>query len=72
MVHYFEEGLKPSIKAQIDQDAQQLDSFEDLVTKTVKAKVKADLRPSLYVRKTDYYCPQGSRLAHLIAHRIKT
>lgn len=72
MVRYFEEDLKLSIKAEIDQDAHQLDSFEDLVTKTVKAKIKAGLRPNLYVCKTDYYCPQRSWLAHLSAYRIKT
>lgn len=56
MVRYFEEGLKPSIKAKVDQDADHLDSFKDFVTKAVKTKPMEGLQPSLYVRKTDYYC----------------
>lgn len=72
MVRYFEEGLKPSIKAEMDPDAHQLDSFEDLVTKAVKAEAKAGLRPSSYVRKTDHYCPRGSRPAHTTAHKVQT
>lgn len=56
MVCYFEEGLKPSIKAKMDQDAHQLDSFEDLVTIAVKTETKAGLELSLYVCKTDYHC----------------
>ena len=53
MVRYFEEGLKPSIKAEMDQDASHLDDYEELVTKAVKAKAKAGLQPSSYVRETD-------------------
>ena len=49
MVRYFEEGLKPSIKAEMDQDAFHLDVYEELVAKAVRAKVKAGLRPSSYV-----------------------
>ena len=33
MVRYFEEGLKPSIKAEIDQNATHLDDYEELVVK---------------------------------------
>ena len=53
MVRYFEEGLKPSIKAEIDQNAFYLDNYEELVAKTVRAEAKAGLRPSFYVRETD-------------------
>lgn len=70
IVRYFEENLKPSIKAKVDQDADHLDSFKDLVTKAVITKPMAGLHPGLYVRKTDfialrksprpYYHPQGT------------
>ena len=53
MVRYFEEGLKPSIKAKIDQDATHLDDYEELVAKPVRAEIKAGLQPSSYIRETD-------------------
>ena len=53
IIRYFEEGLKSSIKAEIDQDATYLDNYEELVAKAVRAAVKAGLQPSSYVWKTD-------------------
>ena len=53
MVKYFKKGLKPSIKAEIDQDATHLDDYKKLVAKVVRAKAKAGLWPSFYVRETD-------------------
>ena len=53
IVRYFEEGLKPSIKAEIDQDASHLNDYEELVAKTVRTEAKAGLRPSSYVQETD-------------------
>ena len=38
MVRYFEEGLKPSIKAEMDQDDSQLIDYEELVAKTVRPR----------------------------------
>lgn len=43
MVRYLEEGLKPSIKAKIDQDTTHLDDYKELVTKVVKVKAKVCL-----------------------------
>ena len=53
MIWYFEEGLKPSIKAKIDQDNSQLINYKELVSKVVKAKAKTGLQPSSYMRETD-------------------
>ena len=53
IVRYFEEVLKPSIKAEIDQDASRLDDYKELVVKAVRVEVKADLQPSFYVRETE-------------------
>lgn len=43
IVRYFEEGLKPSIKAKMDWNATYLDNYEELVSKAIKAKAKASL-----------------------------
>ena len=53
IVRYFEEGLKLSIKAEMDQNASHLNDYEELVAKAVRAKAKAGLQPSFYVRETD-------------------
>ena len=60
IVRYFEEGLKPSIKAEMDQDATHLDNYEELVAKAVRAKAKAGLRPSFYIRETDIQVLRGN------------
>ena len=49
MVRYFKKGLKPSIKAEIDQDASYLDDYKELIAKVVRAEAKAGLRPSSYI-----------------------
>lgn len=49
MIRYFEESLKPFIKAEINQDITQLDIYDKLVVKAIKAKVKADLQLNFYV-----------------------
>ena len=53
MVRYFEESLKPSIKAEIDQDATHLDNNKELVSKVVRAEAKTGLQPSSYMREAD-------------------
>ena len=70
MVKYFEEGLKLSIKAKMDRDAIHLDDYEELVAKAVRAKAKAGLRSSFYVRETDIKVLQRSRLAPITAYKI--
>ena len=72
MVKYFEEGLKPSIKAEMDQDNSQLIDYEELVAKMVRAEAKAGLCPSFYVQKTDLSCLQRNQLAHITAHKVQT
>ena len=70
MVRYFEEGLKPSIKTKIDQDATYLENYEELLAKAVRVKAKADLQPSFYMRETDIQVLWGSRLAHTTIHKV--
>ena len=45
----------------MEQRGQELDSFEELVEKTVDAEVKAALWPRSYARETDQYCLRGTR-----------
>lgn len=56
MIQYFRQGLKPSIRAEIEKHSRELDSFEELVEKTKDAKAKAALRPRLYVKETNQHC----------------
>lgn len=44
----------------MNQRSCELDSFEELVDKAVKAKAKAALQPEFYSCKTDHHCLWGS------------
>ena len=72
MVRYFGKGLKPSIKAEMDQDNSQLVGYEELVANAVRAKAKAGLYPSSYIRETDLSCLRENRPAHTTAHKVQT
>ena len=72
MVRYFKKGLKPSIKAKINQDTIHLDDNKELIAKIVKAKAKIGLWSSFYVQETNHYCLQGSWLAHTTAYKVQT
>ena len=43
MIRYFREGLRPSVRVEIEQRSRKLDSFKELVEKAVDAKAKAAL-----------------------------
>ena len=70
IVRYFEEGLKHSIKAKIDQDTTHLDNYEELVAKAVRAEAKAGLRPSSYVQETDIQVLQENQPAYTTTHKV--
>ena len=53
MIRYFREGLKPLIRAEIEQRGRKLDSFKELVEKAVDGEAKAALKPRSYARETD-------------------
>ena len=53
MVRNVEKGLKPFIKAEIDQDAPHLDNYKELIAKAVRVEAQTDLLPSSYMRETD-------------------
>ena len=64
IIRYFREGLKPSIRAEMEQYDHKLDSFKDTIQKTVDAKAKAVLRSHFAAHKTDQHYPQGTRPAN--------
>ena len=72
MIRYFEESLKLSIKAEIDQDNSQLIDYKKLVAKAVRAKTKLGLQASFYIRKTDLNYLWGSWLAHITVYKVQT
>ena len=61
LIRFFREGLKPSVKAQMEQSGRGLDSWEVIVEKAVKAEAKAGLQPPSIVREMDQCCLQGNR-----------
>ena len=61
MIWYFQEGFRLSVRVEIEQCGQELNSFEELVKKTVDGKAKAVCQPRSYVCKTNQHCFWGSR-----------
>ena len=61
MIRYFWEGLKPSIRAEMEQPGRELDIFEKLVKKAKGAEAKAALWPRIYDLDTSLYCLRGNR-----------
>ncbi len=59
LIDYFREGLRPSIRAQLDHQGRDLDAWEEVVEKAGDAKAKANLQPPFYIRKIDSRCPKG-------------
>ena len=72
IVRYFEKNLKPSIKAEINQDATHLDNYEELVAKAVRTKAKAGLQPSFYLWEIDPQVLWGSWPAHTTVYKVQT
>ena len=60
LIRFFRKGLRPLIKAQMEQRGQEHDSWKELVKKTIDAKAKASLQPPLILREMDQYCLCGN------------
>ena len=71
MVWYFEKDLKPSIKAEVDQDAIHLEDYEELIRKAVRNEAKAGLWPSSHMQDIDILVLQGSWPAYTTAHKVQ-
>ena len=61
LIRYFREGLRPSIRAQLDARGRDLDSWDEVVEKIVDAEAKASLQLYSRTREMDSKCPQGER-----------
>ena len=72
MVTYFEKGLKPSIKAEMNQDNSQLIDYKELIAKALKAEAKVGLRLSSHMWETNLSCLWGNRPAHTTAYKVQT
>ena len=72
MICYFREGLKPSIKVEIEQQDRESMDFEEIVQRTVNAEAKADLRSSIMVRESDARCPRGYYPSHNTSLKVQT
>ena len=53
MIRYFRKSLYPSVRVEIEQRGQELDSFEERFEKAVDAEAKAVLRPRSYACETN-------------------
>ena len=56
MIQYFREDFEPLVRVKIEQRGQELNSFKELVKKTVNAEAKATFQPRFYAYKTDQHC----------------
>ena len=72
MIRYFREGLKPSIKVEMEQQDRALTSFKEMVQKAVNAEAKAGLRSSIMVRDVDSRCPRGHRPSQNTSTKVQT
>ena len=63
MIRCFLEGLKPSVRAQMDTRGRDLNSWEEAVEKAVNAEAKAMLQSSASTRNIDSRCLRGNRPA---------
>lgn len=50
---FFRKDLKPSIKVQMEQQSQKLDSWTEIIEKTVDAMAKTSLQPALFIQEID-------------------
>ena len=72
MIRYFREGLKSSIKVEMEQQDRASTSFEEMVQRAVNAEAKAGLRSSTMVRDSDARCPRGHRPSHNTSSKVQT
>ena len=72
MICYFWEGLKPSLKVEIEQQNREAMDFEEMVQKVVNAEAKVGLRSSAMVRDSDIRCPQSHRFSNSTASKVQT
>ena len=72
MICYFQEGLKPSIKVEMEQHDREAIDLEEMVQRAVNEEAKAGLRSSAIVRDLDIRCLQGHRPSNSTASKVQT
>ena len=72
MIHYFQDGFKPSIKVEIEQEDRASTSFKEMVERAVNAKAKADLRSSIMLRDADSHCSRNYRPSQNTSIKVQT
>ena len=70
LIRFFQEGLKPSIKAQMEQKSWDLDAWEEMIEKAVECEAKAGLQPASYIREMDHQALQENCPAHITTAKI--
>ena len=61
IIRYFRKDFRPYIWAQLDVRDRDLDSWDEVVDKTVDAEAKASFQAPSGTREMDSQCPQGQR-----------
>ena len=72
MICYFREGLKFSIKVEMEQHDWESMDLEEMVQRTVNAEAKAGLKSSTMVRESDAPCPRIHRPSHNTSSKVQT
>ena len=72
MICYFQDGLKLSIKIEMEQQDRESIDFKEIVQKVVNAESKAGLRSSTMVRDSDIHCSRGHRPSNNTASKVQT
>ena len=67
ILKYFQEDLRPSILAKLQNEDHELKNFLQIVKKVVIAEAKANLQSRATTKDMDQYCPQNSRSANSTA-----
>ena len=70
MIGYFREGLKPSIKVEMEQQDRKSINFKEMIQRAVNTEVKAGLKSSIMVRDSDICCLKSYCLSSSIAPKV--
>ena len=72
MICYFQKGLKPFIRVEIEQQDRESMNFEEMVQRAVNAEAKAGLKSSTMVRDSDGGCFRGYRPSYNTSSKVQT
>lgn len=61
LIRYFRDGLRPSIRAQLDERDRDLDNWQEVIERAIDAEAKAGRQAPSLARESDARCPRGQR-----------